>query len=307
MKPASTALANLIDSGEFDAWETFTFALPGGGYWLLSTAPIAISSAETTWPANGPIVTDKNQQRAHSAVGTGADTWKVPVAARPKDSITGEILPDRIGDQPLLAALKAGLIESADVIVRRAYFDPRVLTYPGAVGGRIPVGFLTMFRGLVDDVDLSRAMAVITLKDYRVLFDTPMPRNMYQAGCEHTLFDSGCKLLAANFRESGAVTGVVSRSILSTNAPAPGGSGTYALGRIAMTSGRNAGIVRMIHDWDGASTIMVTPPFPFLVEIGDTANLYPGCDKTEQTCIAFGNRDNFGGDPFIPPPTTTGS
>ena len=47
-----------------------------------------------------------------------------------------------------------------------------------------------------------------------------------------------------------------------------------------------------------AITVSAVPPG---LAIGDAIYLYPGCDRTLNTCHAkFGNSANFGGFPFIP-------
>lgn len=309
MKAASSALRTLIESGDFDAWECYTFALKGGGTLLMSGAPFAIRSGATTWSGTGPITQENggssSASRAHWKVGTDVDTWQLTVAPRKIDSVTGAANPDKIGDQPFLAGARAGLLDAADTTIQRAYFDPATFIYPPPVAGAAPIGFLTIFRGSVGDIEISDGQVIITILDYRQLLTALMPRNLFQAGCIHTLYDSGCKLSAAAFVKSGAVTSAVSRSLLTTSAPAPAGSGTYALGRIVMTSGENAGLVRTIQAWDGLSAIQVSPPFPFLPAASDTALLYPGCDKTMVACTAFNNLTNFRGYPFIPPPTVT--
>lgn len=307
MKSASGPLAALINSGRFDVWEVYTFTLAGGGFLLLSAAPVAVKGDSWTWAANGPVVTDgQTQQRAHWKCGVDVDSWQLSLAPRLKDPVTGAAFPDTVGDQPMLAGLRAGLLDGADMLVQRAYFNPDTLLSPGPVGGQAPIGFLTVFRGLVADVDLTTSSALITGLDYRQLLTTQMPRNIYQAGCEHTLYDSGCKLSSAAFAKTGHVTSFSSRSQFSTDAPVPAGSHDYTLGRVTMTSGENAGLTRTIQFWDGVNFIQVAPPFPFKLQVGDAATLYPGCNKTTAHCTAFANLVNFGGDPFIPPPTTTG-
>lgn len=310
MKAASTALVALIESGNFDAWVCYVFALRGGGTYLITNAPFAITDGVTTWPSAGPIEANNggaagSGPRAHWKVGTDTDTWQINIAPRLVDPVTGAALPDRLGALPFLAGVRAGLMRVADVMVKRAYFDRASFVYPAPVAGAVPVGFLTIARGFVGDAQISNGLAIITVMDYRQLLRTQMPRNLYQAGCIHTLYDSGCKLSASDFAKTGTVTSVASRTQFSSNAPAPGGSGDYTLGRVTFTSGANAGVTRTIQFWDGVHFIQTVSPFPFNIAVGDAVTLYPGCNKTLAHCTAFANVVNFGGDPFIPPPTVT--
>jgi hypothetical protein len=311
MRAASTALANLINSGEFDHCDVYTITMAGGGVLRLSTGPQDIQSGSEIWPRKGPIVIDDtSQQRGHWKTGLDVDNWTLTLAPRLKDEITGAPYPDKIGSQPMLAAILGGAFDSATVLVQRAFFDPSVLGPPVSTPlSPYPVtatGFVILFLGMISDVEMGPYGVAVTIVDKRQLLRIQMPRNIYQAGCIHTLYDSGCKLDASAFKRDGTITFVDSRSLFNTNAPGPAGSGTFALGRVIMTSGANAGLIRTIKNWDfSIGQVEVIPPFPYKLNVGDTGSFYPGCNKTMATCTAFGNLVNFGGTPFIPPPTAS--
>jgi hypothetical protein len=309
MRDLPAPLAALIESGEFDMFDVYTFDLAiGGPPLLLSTAPFRVYYGADAWPQNGPIIpADGGGQRGHWKTGVDVDEWNLTLVPRPVDPVTGALLPDKIGDKPMLMAIRSGALDGATVTVQRAYYPSDDFT-PGRLwipSGFEATGLIVLFKGLVSDVALSSYSADVKIHDMRVLLSTQMPRNIYQAGCRHTLYDSGCKLNAADYARPGTVTAVMNRMGFNTNAGAPGGSGTYDLGRVQMTSGDNAGIWRTINWWDGGSFVEVSPPYPYAIQIGDTCSLYPGCNKTLAACDAFGNRLNFGGEPFIPPPTST--
>jgi hypothetical protein len=309
-RAASPALQTLINSEAFLQFDVYTFTLSGGGLLLLTDATFDISDGGINlWPRNGPIILDdQSPQRGHWKCGLDVDTWSLALAPRSSDPLTGAAFPDKIGGQPMLSAIRSGALDGADVLVQRAFFPEPSLGASTLISTRgvVPTGFLTWFRGLVSDVESAGGTATVLIQDHRVLFADQMPRNIYQAGCEHTLYDSGCKLSAAAFAKTGTVTSAASRKSFATSTPAPGGSGDYTLGRVMFTSGANSGLIRMIRFWDGATFIETVSPFPHAVTVGDHVTMYPGCPKTTTACTAFGNLVNFGGDPFIPPPTVTG-
>jgi uncharacterized phage protein (TIGR02218 family) len=311
VKAASPALEALLETDVFDDWACYTFTMRSGASLLLSEAPFNIKSGSTVWPGYGPIIGDNggtsSDSRAHWRTGTDTDDWKVTISPRLVDPVTNAANPDTIGGQPFLAALAKGALYGADTTVQRAYFDPASVLTPGPVAGQTPIGFITMMRGRVGDVAIVNGQATVTIVDYLKLLATQMPWRIYQAGCQVNLFDSLCKLSAAAFACPGAVTAVTSRSTFATSATSsPGGSGTYEQGRVAFTSGLNAGLTHTIQSWDGAHTVTVSPPFPFAVQAGDAVILYPGCNHTMAHCTAFGNLVNYAlADPFIPPPTAT--
>ncbi len=237
----------------------------------------------------------RNKAYGHWKIGLDVDTWQV--ICTPSAQAT-------IGNQPFLAALRAGAFDGAVVAVDRAFIDNR--DGAGYTPTLAPLGVVNIFTGRVAEVDLGRSNAVISINSHLELLDQSMPRNLYQASCRWQLFSAGCTLTRASF----AVTGTVATAQgpnsnqLSVNLTKPSGSGTYALGQIVCTGGQNAGFARQILSWSPGSpaTLTLRALFAFPVAPGDTFTAYPGCDKQQNTCIAFGNVANFGGMPFIPAP-----
>ncbi len=166
-----------------------------------------------------------------------------------------------------------------------------------------PVGVLRIFAGRIAEVDMGRSGAVISINSHLELLNVNLPRNLFQAPCRFRLFGPGCGLNAAAYTANGACAAGSTRGSLVATLSAPPGSGTYTLGRIAMTSGLNAGFGRLVRNWDGTNWTLIAP-LPFAVAAGDTFTASAGCDKATATCTLFDNLDNFGGEPFIPAPET---
>ena len=84
------------------------------------------------------------------------------------------------------------------------------------------------------------------------------------------------------------------------------GDGFYDDGKLTWRTGANAGVVSEIQAYTETSSpnervfsLHLKTPFP--IEVGDTCDFYPGCDKRASTCQSkFANFVNFGGEPFIP-------
>ena len=131
-----------------------------------------------------------------------------------------------------------------------------------------------------------------------------MPRNVYTAGCIHTVFDGGCGLIKASFANpSAALSGSTNRVLLCELAQAPG---YFDLGTVTFTSGANAGVTRTIKAY-AVGAISLSYPLKTAPAVGDSFIAYPGCDKRmAETCSAkFGNLPNYRGFPFIPVPEAT--
>lgn len=305
MKAASAALTALILSGQFVEFDCYTLTLANGGVLRYTAADFDISDGTNTWSGRTVLVDDQNTKpTAHWKVGLDVDTWAVTLMPRARDPFTGANWPDTINGMPFLAAAASGALDGAQVVVQRAYFAAPP-TQPIAAAGAVASGFLTIFFGFVGECDIVSSRAVLNLLDMRHLLTVNMPRAVYQAPCQNILFDARCTLSAATYARAGSAlagstTGKIVCSIL-----APSGSGTYTLGRIRFSTGPNAGIARTISSWDGASTLVLRSALPFPPTVGDAFSVYPGCDKSLSSCVAFGNRVNFRGTPFTPVPEVT--
>lgn len=285
--------------------DLYTFALVGS---LNGGAPLTYATADVdvTLPYASPVTYSSkavyfdqldNKAYGHWKIGLDVDTWQVIASPSPQALV---------GGQPWLQALRAGVLDGAIVSVDRAFFDNRAT--PIGSGRTIsPLGVVNIFTGRVAEIDLGRSNAVISVNSHLELLDVSMPRNLYQAGCRWQLFSAGCTLQAAGYAVTGSVAAAAgSTNVITVTVAAPGGSGTYALGRLVMNSGQNAGFARSIRAWVPGTPASLTllAPFPYPLAAGDGFTAYPGCDKQLNSCIAFGNEANFGGAPFVPAPET---
>lgn len=74
----------------------------------------------------------------------------------------------------------------------------------------------------------------------------------------------------------------------------------YDRGLLTFTSGNNIGKSLEIKVFE-SDTFQMVLPFPYDIQVGDTYELYRGCDKTFATCRdTFDNAVNFRGEPHIP-------
>jgi uncharacterized phage protein (TIGR02218 family) len=83
--------------------------------------------------------------------------------------------------------------------------------------------------------------------------------------------------------------------------------GFYRYGRVKFDAGagggENANIAREVKGHvkePGGAAITLQLPFPFPVEVGDSAMLEGGCDRTFAACVARGNAANFQAEPHLP-------
>lgn len=304
-------LFNAIVAGTNTSWcdfDLYTVTLFNGQVLRFTSADFDIAALGATYSSGGVRVDkDQSKTQAHWKVGLDVDTWTVVFMPRPFDPMTGTAFPDLVGSVPFIQAAHSGFFDNADFQVDRAYFTS-VPTWPMPPAGAVPLGTKTIFAGKVAAVDVTDVVTVFTVNDYRDLFSISMPRHFYQGQCRHVLFDAGCNasgnMLRSSFAQNWTVQpGSAQNNIIATGIPLPGGSNTYALGTIVMTSGQNSGFQRTIANWDGTNMKLVAP-FPFALNVGDTFSAAAGCDLTLATCQLFNNILQFGGTPYVPAPET---
>jgi len=290
MKPASTALLNLLATRQFFSADLYLFSLVGGGQLTYCGGDQNIIWNNITWTAGGttgPYFDRKdNKAKCHWKVGVEVDTLVFDVL--PGSSIV-------LGD-PFLSAVRQGVFDGAEMTLYRAFMP----TY-----GNVAAGTVIMFVGRVAEIDAGRSLATFSLNSHLELLNQNMPRNLYQSGCVNTLYDTTCTLNKANFAVNGSVAAGSTQSVV--NATLSLASGYFDLGVIAFTSGANNGVSRTIKTYLQGSpgTASVILPLPVAPSAGDAFTIYPGCDKQQSTCQnKFNNLINFRGFPYVPENST---
>lgn len=302
MKSCTEELATLIDSGEFETFDLYTVITSSGPVLRYTEADFDISFGGHVFSSKTVRIIDTNNTNTgHQKLGISVDNWQVELAPRLTEPVTGDSYPDLIGSTPFLQAANLGAFDDAVLSVDQAYF-PEIPSYPMPLV--VPAtGIINVFSGPVGDVDLGTTSVVLTADSMDVYLQRQLPRNLFQTSCINNVFDPACTLLSSLFsRDSIILVGSTSSVLLSSVAGAPG-FGTYTLGRIQMTSGANQGFSRGVKIWV-SGTFTLIRPLPYTPQAGDTFTAYAGCDKQMATCASVGNQANYGGEPYIPDPTT---
>lgn len=282
MKTATTALKNLFASGVplFTA-DLYTITLTDGTVIRYTSAEIDLTVGGNLF-TSGPVI---KRGRVKWTVGVDVDSLDITIAD-PNGNTT-------IGGVAILQAIHNGVFDGAEIELDRFFTNDWTDTSFGSV---------VYFSGIVGDVKPGRSEATITVNSTLTILNQQMPRNIYQPGCNHTLFDTGCTLLASAFKASSSASAGSTKTAVACGLLQA--DGYFALGKMQFTSGPNAGVWRTVKSWTGG---VLTPyyPWPAAPGTGDTFDAYPGCDKTQATCSTkFSNLPNFNGYPYVPTPET---
>ena len=136
----------------------------------------------------------------------------------------------------------------------------------------------------------------------------PRVGDVYGRECRHQLGNTLCTVSLGPITESGAVSAVdptFPRKIFNTTGLSTSTLDYFNYGKLTWTSGANDGLEVDVKDYRASDLFELQLNLPFDVEIGDTFDVIPGCDKTQDDCKnkfsqPSGNFVNYGGFPFIP-------
>jgi uncharacterized phage protein (TIGR02218 family) len=221
-------------------------------------------------------------------IGTEVDSLELTLSPNPST--------DLIYNLPWPAAARLGLLDGVEVLLEKVVMSDFIDTTPGT---------LILFWGRVGTPTISHSTLALEVQSYLVLLQSQLPRNVYQPGCLHTLFDSGCGLNRATYQHTGTIQAGSTRLVLKTDMDQA--DGFFDLGVLKFTSGALNGQSFPVDSYelptanDGIFTLVVD--LPSLPGIGTSFECYPGCDKTQATCTTkFSNLARFRGYPVVPAP-----
>ncbi|HEY0105358.1 MAG TPA: DUF2163 domain-containing protein [Rhizomicrobium sp.] len=186
------------------------------------------------------------------------------------------------------ADLAAGLYDDADIEIWRVNWaapDQRVLMRKGSLGEvrRGKTAFSCEVRGLAHRLN------------------QPVGRS-YGYSCDADLGDARCgkNIATADFTASASVLGVTDNRRFTTADLSAYAGGWFTGGKLAFTSGANAGRAMEIKR-HGAGSIELWQDMSAAIMPGDGFTLGAGCDKQFATCKAkFANAINFRGFAYMP-------
>lgn len=280
VKTAPQALIDLLNSGQqFMMADLYTFTLVSGTILRYTSWDADQVYYGQTFSASGPLI---ERSRVRTVIGVEVDTLDLTLWPDPTHLV---------GSQPWLAAAASGALDGALVSLYRVFMD---------AAGAIVGGYIN-FSGRWSDFTMTRTEIRAAVRSDLELFNVKIPRNLYQAGCLHTLYDADCGVNRAGHAVGATVSSATRTTLSCALAQA---AGWFDLGYIRFDSGALAGTKRSVKSYTPGSFVLLNP-LPMVPSAGDAFTAYPGCDKTLATCKAkFDNLIAFRGFPFIPQPET---
>lgn len=283
MKTLSPELLTLLTTQrEHYMVDLLTLTLADGTVLRYSLSDIdQVTPDARAFTRQGPIF---RRGRTRTVIGVEVDTMQIFVAADSNSTING---------LPWMRAVQNGLLDGATIDIERGFAPQPQASLTGT---------LVLFGGEVADIELTTAGASLKVVSLLHRLNVKMPRNLYQAGCLHTLYDTGCGVSKAAFGVASVVAGGSTRAVLQCGLVQT--SGHFNGGELVFNSGPNAGQRRTVKRYEPGEVTLI---YPVLREptVGDAFTIYPGCDKRRETCgTKFSNSARFRAFPYVPTPET---
>lgn len=124
--------------------------------------------------------------------------------------------------------------------------------------------------------------------------------------CRADLFDDRCKKNKDDFLCTATVASVIDEThftvTLNTTLGSPDLDNWFQYGTLEFTAGDNEGLAAEIKSWlAGSFEVEVYLNAGYPMQVGDTLNMWPGCDKSKDMCHdRYGNVVNMRAEPFLP-------
>lgn len=280
MRYGSVALKTFLATrAPFWQADLFTFTLASGTVYRWTTSDRDISVAGAIWSAVGPVLT---------RTGWSVKNTMTIASMTLKLFSTGT----DFGGINIKSAIHNGLLDGAVVSLRRVIMP----TF-----GDTSLGPVDIFTSRVSTVTVTALGADIVVKGGNVALQQYAPKNTYQLGCIHALYNAGCTLVRTAHQETHTVT-TASTIVVQLSSPSIDPA-LFLHGTVLVTSGAAAGSLRTIKSVS-SSGVGLAYPLYVAPQLGDTAVLTQGCNHSLARCSVFGNTAHYRGFPFIPPVET---
>lgn len=286
MRTVSTPLSDFFAAGR-KGWiaDLYTITLGSGTVLRWTDADVALPWGGQTYLL-GPGL---ERGAIRRALGLDVDEMRVSLIVRPTDLV---------GTTPLALALRRGDFDRALVQLDRAFGE-----VPGTIIGVIDGWFVGRMGPIKGDGFEFEATVRSPLTDLEV----DVPRNVVQAQCGNRLFDDVCGLNPSGFRVTGTVSGAIAPGRNWFQSTLTQADAWFTGGRLRWLTGANAGRQASVRDHAlSGGALLFASGWPESIVVGDTFEIWPGCNKTRAVCISkFGNLARFRGMPSVPSPETT--
>ena len=223
----------------------------------------------------------------------GGVTYEASAALTPSEAVSSLGL--AVDDQEVQGGISSDSISESDLAAG---------IYDGAVVEVIEIDWSTGEKtetiGIYNLGEVSRTESAFSAELRSGAGALAQSRGRYIAGtCDAELGDSRCGVDIEPLAGAGEITYISGDAEFMVSGLEAALSDAYSSGTLVWTSGNNLGQTQEVSFHQDQNLGLWRPPL-YQVQAGDTFDIFPGCDKSFETCLArFGNGANFRGCPTV--------
>lgn len=276
MRSASTAFRTEINKEVSSLIRLLEIKTRSGQEYFMTDSDIDITFENKVFKNTEGFISSAIQTEA----GSGMQSLTVEFALSPQDSSVNR------------RKVYEATMDSADISIRTVN---RL---------NLPAGAVTLFVGRVDKIEFDDLNNVKFEIIGRVESgQSSLIIEQYSPLCRADFGDPRCKVLLSDHSLDFTIESSPNSSTLISEILQGQEDGHWSFGFVEFTSGRNIGIIiEVSYHVQSTGSVILHLPIPGKVEVGDTACITRGCDKTTDNCKVYSNILNFRGEPFPPSP-----
>ncbi|WP_441561963.1 DUF2163 domain-containing protein [Colibacter massiliensis] len=277
MKQVGEALNNhLNQSKTFLSCDLYGLHLKSGLSYYWADTDVNVTYGGNVYRGDGPVIT-RNKTSTRSEV--SVDKLTISISCDKKDTI---------GGVPLMAVAHNGGLDGSTLNLKRAFF-----TAEGVL-----IDAVDLFTGIVEVRQGGGLTLQLDIKSVVQKLNVDFPNKRYYPQCPYCIYSSECGVKIEQYRKRVKVTAVTGTNTIAVNTTFA--DGYYNAGGIEWLSGPLAGQSTQIMS-SAANWIIYMSPSNTQPVAGNEAYVYPGCDKTPETCRSkFNNFLRNRATPYVP-------
>lgn len=192
----------------------------------------------------------------------------------------------------LTLPLTAGIVEVFRVAPPGEEVTLTIKRYHRGDGSKLVMWMGRVLNTKFDEFEMELSLESILSSMQRIILT-----RSYQKNCPHLLYGTACGVDPVLHKVTTAAKTV---SGVTVSAPISPADGYYAGGMVTYTSVHSGTVERRFIAGNTGGTLTLDR-YPYGLLVGQSFELWPGCDRTLADCKdKFNNIANFGGQPFIP-------
>lgn len=277
MKEVGQILSNhLSTSQSFLSCDLYELKLKSGISYYWADTDADVNYGGHTYKGDGPIIT-REKISTNSTV--SVDKLSVTITANQNDMI---------GGVPVLEVAHNGGLDGATLDLRRAFFDD---------AGKV-IECIDLFHGICEVTQGGGFILKISAKSVVQKLNIEYPNRRYYPQCPYSIYSKECGVDIKSYRKKAKVIAVTDTNTVQIDIPFE--DGYYTAGGMEWISGPLAGQATQIMASQN-NTIVYMSATNTAPRVGDVAYIYPGCDKTPETCKnKFNNFSRNRATPYVP-------